>query len=164
MNMLIYIFLATSHICLIIAAHYFGYLKAHNPQNLHAIEKTIMWVHTLCLVLVIMITIFNVWNGYLLFTNQTVIEFYGNRQSASDAKRGGRSWKPPFNLGFFSNIQQVYGHYPSIWMMLMPTTELLSSNGHEYTTIFGPATVTNPTGQRQPDDYESDSDVRIVGQ
>ena len=163
MNMLIYIFLATVHINTIIGLYYIGYLIPYQPHNIPAVEKLIMWIYTLCVVLIVMISVFNVWNGYLLYSNQTVIEFYGNRQSASEAKKGGRLWRPPFNLGKFANLQEVYGYYSSLWMMLMPTTELLSTNGHEYTTIFGLATVTNPTGRRQQDDYESDSDIRLVG-
>eukprot|EP01064_Diplonema_japonicum_P022718 TRINITY_DN3280_c0_g3_i1.p1 TRINITY_DN3280_c0_g3~~TRINITY_DN3280_c0_g3_i1.p1 ORF type:complete len:357 (+),score=55.31 TRINITY_DN3280_c0_g3_i1:90-1073(+) len=162
-NMLLYIWCATAQITTFLSLYWLGKLRPVHPEKLLALEKTVLLELMLCGVLFVMITLFVVWNGYLILTNQTVIEFYGNCQSAADASTAGRSWSPPFDLGWLPNLQQTYGNYPQIWMMLMPSVAPLHMNGHSFRTIFGEeAFVTNPTGVKQRDDYESDSELRLV--
>ena len=110
MNMLLYIFLATGHVCAIILLYYAGLIhpvvSRMKLQILHSLFTTEL---LLCGSLFVMMGFFIGWNGLLLVTNQTVIEFYGNIQSVKEAKKAGREWKSPFDLGWWRNMQEVCG-------------------------------------------------------
>eukprot|EP01061_Rhynchopus_euleeides_P015612 TRINITY_DN26593_c0_g1_i1.p1 TRINITY_DN26593_c0_g1~~TRINITY_DN26593_c0_g1_i1.p1 ORF type:complete len:335 (+),score=103.46 TRINITY_DN26593_c0_g1_i1:124-1128(+) len=163
MNMLIYIWLATAQVSVLILLYFGGFLRPVADKNkLIALNSLFTTELLLCGTLWLMMTFFLVWNGFLVVTNQTVIEFYGNMQSSKDARLAGRQWQSPFDLGWWKNLQEVYGAHPTITSMLIPSWSKVTTDGHVYKTVFGPAKVTNPTGRRQVDDYDSDSDLMPV--
>jgi len=57
---------------------------------------------------------FLVWNVYLLCTNQSTIEFYGN--ACGSPKR-----RNPYHLGTTRNIREVFGLNRSLWTILLPS-------------------------------------------
>jgi len=44
-----------------------------------------------------------------MLTSQTTIEFYVNRQAISNAKKAGKNYRNPFDLGIQSNFQNFFG-------------------------------------------------------
>eukprot|EP01063_Lacrimia_lanifica_P007376 TRINITY_DN1468_c0_g1_i1.p1 TRINITY_DN1468_c0_g1~~TRINITY_DN1468_c0_g1_i1.p1 ORF type:complete len:319 (+),score=53.22 TRINITY_DN1468_c0_g1_i1:911-1867(+) len=159
MNMLLYIWLETAHIMLCIALYRSDALRPFKDKIcLLGIEHVITAELLLVGALFVVMTFFLSWNGFLTATNQTVVEFYGNRQSKAWAHAENREWHNPFDLGLFRNLQEVYGHFSNIWPMLLPLHVSLASDGHVYPTIFGPAHVKNPMGKAQADDCAMDED------
>lgn len=49
------------------------------------------------------------WQLVLVFTAQTTIEFYQNRERARYAKEIGKSYHNPFDLGIDRNFQHFFG-------------------------------------------------------
>mmetsp|Transcript_31579 Transcript_31579/g.60742 ORF Transcript_31579/g.60742 Transcript_31579/m.60742 type:complete len:111 (+) Transcript_31579:2-334(+) len=84
-------------------------------------NNMLLFSFVLSLSVLLALTLFLLWHSYLVASNQTTIEFYCNRMDASDARREGKSWRNPYNLGCVSNYEQVFGmtrHWAS-W--LLPT-------------------------------------------
>ena len=50
-------------------------------------HQTLVFVFVLTLSILFALTLFMLWHGYLVATNQTTIEFYSNRMDAADAKK-----------------------------------------------------------------------------
>lgn len=49
------------------------------------------------------------WQLYLVLTAQTTIEFYFNRYKAQQAKKKGKVYNNPFDLGLLENWLYFYG-------------------------------------------------------
>jgi len=49
------------------------------------------------------------WHVYLLFSGQSTIEFYLNRERRAYARSRGRLWRNPFDVGLRKNWEQVFG-------------------------------------------------------
>jgi len=49
------------------------------------------------------------WQVYLILTSQTTIEFYFNRTAINDAKKIGKVYRNPFDLGIAGNFQYFFG-------------------------------------------------------
>jgi len=60
---------------------------------------------SVCIALSLMLA----WQIYLVFSAQTTIEFYFNRTAISDAKKVGRAYINPFDLGVAGNFQTFFG-------------------------------------------------------
>ncbi|KAJ9443272.1 putative protein S-acyltransferase 15 [Diplonema papillatum] len=163
MNMLLYVWLATGQIAVTLSLVHFELLRPLHPEVIAKAGKEFWLEYLLCSALFLMMTFFLAWNGMLLVTNQTAIEFYGNRLAAADAHKAEREWTAPFNLGWWVNLQEAFGYHSSLFMMIFPSPALPPSDGHMYPTAFDcPADMLNPTGKRQEDDYDSDSELRPV--
>jgi len=61
--------------------------------------------------------LFLIWNLFLLATNQSTIEFYGNHLSRE--KR--RYTSNPYNVGVFRNIEEVFGRGTTWWSWCLPS-------------------------------------------
>jgi hypothetical protein len=59
-------------------------------------------------------SIFIIWNIYLLATNQSTIEFYGN-------VLGSPRRKNHYDLGFRRNVEEVFGRGISLGSIFLPT-------------------------------------------
>ena len=107
-NMLVYVALAAGQITVTVGLYMVGLLSPPAPKlYLDARKAELSATVLLCGTLTVMVSLFLVWNGYLALTNQTVIEFHGNRLAASDAREVSRVWRSPFDLGWFRNLQEV---------------------------------------------------------
>ena len=135
--MLLYISLATGHITTVLFFYIKGMVPAYFPHKAYQMEPAMGVVFLLSFTICIAMVFFLAWNCYLLLSNQTAVECV--------ARRTGN----PFDLGSgYTNLQEVFGYYSSSWMMIMPTVELIDSNGHEYNTSGNStATVSNPNGR-----------------
>ena len=65
--------------------------------------------------------IFSIWNMYLIITNQTTLEFYGNKFSQN--KR-----KSPYDVNLKINLQQVFGNKMNMFNIWLPFQNM--NNGH----------------------------------
>jgi len=68
------------------------------------------------------------WNLYLVLTNQTTIEFYGNKFSQQGRRRGN-----PYDLGYRRNLEEVFGTNFSMWSILIPNRTKPAGDGVVYT-------------------------------
>jgi len=73
-----------------------------------------------------------IWQLYLVFTNQTTIEFYFNKYKQSQAKSKGEIYHNPFDLGVRKNLQLFFGlgHYWFSWAL--PSTQPPTGDGCDY--------------------------------
>jgi len=67
-------------------------------------------------------TLFLVWNIYLLISNQSTIEFYGNVFNSPKRRN-------PFDLGIRRNILEVFGLDRSLWSVLLPSLRKPAGDG-----------------------------------
>jgi len=67
-------------------------------------------------------SLFLVWNIYLLLSNQSTIEFYGN-VLAHPRRRN------PYHLGIRRNIEEVFGKDSSLFTLLLPTRRPPTGDG-----------------------------------
>lgn len=79
------------------------------------------------------------WNLYLVMTNQTTIEFYGNKFSAAGRRRGN-----PYDLGYRRNLEEVFGVHLTPWRFLFPNRVLPAGDGIIYTMRAAPLSQTGP--------------------
>jgi len=57
----------------------------------------------------IALTLMLCWQIYLMLSSQTTIEFYINRQAISSARKAGKVYRNPFDLGISANFQNFFG-------------------------------------------------------
>lgn len=73
-------------------------------------ERTpIAFSFMLCLSVGIAVMCLMSFHLYLVFTAQTTIEFHGNWSKRRQARKRGRAWMNPYDLGWKRNWQQVFG-------------------------------------------------------
>ena len=70
-------------------------------------NSMLLFVAVLCVSVCFALTLFIGWHAYLVSTNQTTIEFYGNRFDAYDARQQGEPWRNEYDLGCRANLEQV---------------------------------------------------------
>jgi len=76
----------------------------------------------LCLAVGIAVAMLCFFHIYLTLTGQTTIEFHGNYTNSRRAKRLGKKWKNPYDLGKRRNFQQVYGdRYGPLLAIMLPS-------------------------------------------
>eukprot|EP01132_Coremiostelium_polycephalum_P002650 gene2650-3290_t len=63
------------------------------------------------------------WQLYLIFTNQTTIEFLHNRTQHKKAKSKGEIYTNPFNLGWKDNFKEFFGTGKRWYLFAMPTLQ-----------------------------------------
>jgi hypothetical protein len=71
----------------------------------------------LCVALLCAIVFLGGFHIYLTLTAQTTIEFHGNWANRKRAKKVGKKWKNPYDLGWKRNWQQIYG--TQYWLIAM---------------------------------------------
>eukprot|EP01006_Ploeotia_vitrea_P012887 TRINITY_DN33961_c0_g1_i1.p2 TRINITY_DN33961_c0_g1~~TRINITY_DN33961_c0_g1_i1.p2 ORF type:complete len:231 (-),score=100.85 TRINITY_DN33961_c0_g1_i1:67-759(-) len=62
---------------------------------------------------------FVLWNVYLMGTNQTTVEFYGNVFDSS--RKRNTTFRNPYDLGFRNNVREVFGHNQTWWSWMLPS-------------------------------------------
>jgi len=67
-------------------------------------------------------SLFLVWNIYLLLSNQSTIEFYGNVLALPRRRN-------PYHLGVRRNIEEVFGKGSSLFALLLPTRRPPTGDG-----------------------------------
>ena len=76
----------------------------------------------ICALILLASSLFLLWSGHLLLSNQTTIEFYSN-QWEEDSKPGARPSTVlgnPYDLGWARNVKLVFGEQPLL-MLLLPS-------------------------------------------
>ncbi len=63
---------------------------------------------------------FWLFHTYLLLTNQTTIEYYGNGRLERIAQSKGENWTNPFDLGWQENFRQTFGCSITSFRWLLP--------------------------------------------
>jgi len=97
--------------------HLFPYVPI--PSERTAIAFSFM----LCLSVGIAIFCLLSFHCYLLFTAQTTIEFHGNWANRKRAKRRGRTWVNPYDMGYRRNWEQVFGSGNALLALLPSSSE-----------------------------------------
>jgi hypothetical protein len=77
----------------------------------------------LCAALLFAILLLGGFHVYLTGTAQTTIEFHANWSHRKRARKAGKKWKNPYDLGWKRNWQQVYGSQHWLLAMLPSTRE-----------------------------------------
>jgi len=102
-------------------------------------HQTLVFVFVLTLSILFALTLFMLWHGYLVATNQTTIEFYSNRMDAADAKKRGQQWINPYSVGMRPNFEQVFGMSRNVLTWLLPSWRPPPGDGMDFPL--------NPSGQ-----------------
>eukprot|EP01064_Diplonema_japonicum_P000388 TRINITY_DN10274_c0_g1_i1.p1 TRINITY_DN10274_c0_g1~~TRINITY_DN10274_c0_g1_i1.p1 ORF type:complete len:309 (+),score=36.84 TRINITY_DN10274_c0_g1_i1:66-992(+) len=135
---LIYLWSSTFYAVACIGLYWAGFLYNPNASEatLVAEAQNISLCFVVCIALVIAITFFILWSGFLALTNQTTIEFLGNKSRAKEAKRIGLEFHSPFDLGLRGNLQEVFGPFKHYYEIFLPSTTPLVSDGHHWVTRY----------------------------
>lgn len=97
----------------------------------------------LCFSAFIATGLFLTWNVYLVLSNQTTIEFYGNKFSRSGRRRGN-----PYDLGWRRNLQTVFGNEIAPWSLLIPNRRPPHGDGVIYTLRDRPSSASDISFRR----------------
>lgn len=90
----------------------------------------------LCLTMSIAISMLGGFHAYLVFTNQTTIEFQMNWQAKIEARQSGNLFVNPYDLGRTRNFQSIFGPV-SFWSLkwMLPTMTHPGGDGMTYETL-----------------------------
>jgi palmitoyltransferase len=80
---------------------------------------------------------------FLLFTNQTSIEFYHNRKMTAEAKANGREYRNPYSISIRRNIETVFGQHKTWLHIFLPFYEADIGDGLSYKKISSTADIMN---------------------
>jgi len=97
---------------------------------------SLMFTFVLCVAIFVAMSVFVGWNAHLCLTNQTTVEWHGNRMKAKEAKANGEIYWNEYNLGRRRNLQQIFGPFRQWWQILIPSFGQLDSNGHAFPTMM----------------------------
>jgi len=70
---------------------------------------SVIFSFVIAIAVFIALTLMLAWQVFLMLTSQTTIEFYMNRQAISNAKKAGKTYRNPFDLGLPGNFQLFFG-------------------------------------------------------
>ena len=131
---LIYLWLSVAYAVVVIALFWAGLISNENASEMQVRteSQTFSLCFVVCAALTVAITFFLVWSGFLAVSNQTTIEYLGNRNRTKEAQRAGRSFHNPFDLGLKDNLRVVFGPFKHYYEFLMPCSEILPTNGHHW--------------------------------
>jgi palmitoyltransferase len=82
-------------------------------------ENTVLLTCLVTMVFLLAMSALGGWQVYLVLSNQTTIEFYGNRTEASAARLRGEAWFNPYDLGSRRNFALFMGgpRWPPHWVL-----------------------------------------------
>jgi len=88
----------------------------------------------IALAVFIALTLMLAWQSYLVLSAQTTIEFYFNRTAVGEAKKFGKFYRNPFDLGVGNNFQNFFGTRETrFWFSwLLPGGVKLTGDGVTY--------------------------------
>jgi len=95
---------------------------------------SVIFSFVIALAVFIALALMLAWQIYLVLTAQTTIEFYFNRSSMSEAKKVGKVFRNPFDLGIGNNFQNFFGTRDSkFWFSwLLPGGVKVQGDGVTY--------------------------------
>jgi len=99
--------------------------------------------------------LFLLWNIYLVLSNQTTIEFYGNKFSRNGRRRGN-----PYDLGWRRNLETVFGADVTAARLLIPNRTPPCGDGVVYPLRDRPGTATD-IAFRRGDRSNVDSSISL---
>jgi palmitoyltransferase len=95
-------------------------------------NQLLMFTFVLTISILFALSLFIGWHVYLIATNQTTIEFYGNRMDAKEARIAGEVWANPYSVGLRENFEQVFGATRSWGAWLLPNRRKPPGDGMEF--------------------------------
>eukprot|EP01063_Lacrimia_lanifica_P006612 TRINITY_DN1410_c0_g2_i2.p1 TRINITY_DN1410_c0_g2~~TRINITY_DN1410_c0_g2_i2.p1 ORF type:complete len:302 (+),score=99.30 TRINITY_DN1410_c0_g2_i2:111-1016(+) len=131
---LIYLWCSVAYAVVTILLHRWRFIEnvRANEMLYRAEESTVTLCLVVCGALTAVISGFLGWSGYLAVSNQTTIEFIGNKARRKAAAERGELFIQPFDLGLKGNLQVVFGPFSSWWQALLPTADALPFDGHHW--------------------------------
>ncbi|KAK4523908.1 hypothetical protein GAYE_SCF00G1806 [Galdieria yellowstonensis] len=91
--------------------------------------KIAVYIFVLCLSVSISLFLLLGWHLYLVWTSQTTIEFYENREKKRTAAMNGRKFIHEYDVGVYKNLKTIFGPYQHIWQLLLPSWRPLPFDG-----------------------------------
>jgi len=107
-------------------------LQALSGRNSSAV---FLFATVMCFSAFVATGLFFLWNTYLVLSNQTTIEFYGNKFSNEGRRRGN-----PYDMGWRKNLADVFGNDCSLWSFFVPNRRKPASDG----LMYQMKTIPNP--------------------
>jgi len=78
------------------------------PFRSHVSRGAVIFSFVISVAVFIALTLMLLWQVYLVLTGQTTIEFYFNRTRMGAARKQGKSWRNPYDLGLGGNFQVFF--------------------------------------------------------
>jgi palmitoyltransferase len=128
---LLYLLSGTTY-CGIMLSHLYWFHAAASTAKYEPVSRSVMITFTFVLVgsIFLAMVFFVGWNGYMLLTNQTAIEFHGNSAQAKYESANSRVFRSPFDLGRLPNIIEVVGDAPlRLWIPFVGRVTITGRQG-----------------------------------
>jgi len=111
-----------------------------------------MFVFVLSTAVAVALSVMLAWQLYLVLTSQTTIEFYFNRYKAQQARKKGRTYNNPYNLGLLENWLYFFGikREPYWWFIWLLPNHKMGGDG-----------ITFPTRGDVADNFSSHADFDL---
>ena len=97
---------------------------------------SLLFTFVLCVAIFFAMSFFVAWNAHLSLSNQTTVEWHGNKMREKEARNRGDIFWNQYNLGRRRNLQQIFGPFRQWWQILLPSMSPLDSNGHAFPTMM----------------------------
>eukprot|EP00759_Apiculatamorpha_spiralis_P018112 PhF_6_TR24439/c0_g1_i1/m.33794/K18932/ZDHHC; palmitoyltransferase len=129
-----YLWFGTLYVCVLLLLCQFGFIGGGG--NVFDTSE-LLFCFVLCVAIFVAMTFFVGWSSYLILTNQTTIEWHGNKTARfTHATRGEMHWNQ-YDLGRRRNVLQVFGKCASLWQILLPSFRPMEVDGHTYPRMHG---------------------------
>jgi len=92
------------------------------------------FISILCLSVGVAVGGMFLWHLYLIYSQQTTIEFYVNQLIKRQAAAQNYIWANKFNVGLHKNFDAVFGHNSLWWRWLLPSTKPPPGDGITFWT------------------------------
>ncbi|KAJ6234089.1 palmitoyltransferase zdhhc16 [Anaeramoeba flamelloides] len=130
---LIYLFLGCSYLAIITLKPFLIDLNIVSEDN--DVDGTLVIVFIISISSLAGVGFLSVWQLYLLFTNQTTIEFYINHTLKSIAKQRGIKFRNIFNIGKKENFKQFFDLHDKYWFAFLWSFGKKEGDGLHFPTI-----------------------------
>jgi palmitoyltransferase len=106
-----YLFLGTVYVITVDVVEFYQFNKKAGESVLYyrQLHDAMIYSFTVAVSAAVAVGVLLLWHGYLIFTNQTTIEFYINIEERMEAKEAGYTYKNPFDKGWRKNLSRVFG-------------------------------------------------------
>eukprot|EP00756_Hemistasia_phaeocysticola_P044937 Hpha_TRINITY_DN18715_c0_g1::TRINITY_DN18715_c0_g1_i1::g.47387::m.47387/K18932/ZDHHC; palmitoyltransferase len=131
---LVYLWLSVLYAVCTIGLHWLGVLINTDvaPDVMRDSKASVQMCFVICLALLVAIGFMLTWSGHLALTNQTTIEYLGNRDADRRARHRGRVFKNPFDFGWRKNLREIFGPFDGWLELLLPSMTPVDLDGHHW--------------------------------
>eukprot|EP00668_Euglena_longa_P011306 GGOE01013700.1.p1 GENE.GGOE01013700.1~~GGOE01013700.1.p1 ORF type:complete len:320 (+),score=89.54 GGOE01013700.1:39-962(+) len=138
MNFLLHLALLCSFSCTTLGLYFMGFLESPLGEDGSAVTGSIIFTSFMSFAILVITSMFIAWNCYLLFTNQTTIEYHYNRGMEEQARVLQKPYVNPYDVGLRRNLYQVFGAFRSWWQLSLPSSSRLPTDGTRWLTVSDP--------------------------